>query len=243
MNTFIPDLVAPDELPTQTALEDKFGGLPWGLPPQLWPVCADCGLPQTFLSQFVHHPQRLNLGRPGRMLFAFQCMHDPGVCETWDGTSGANACLVLEPEQLQDSPTAVPEDGVPLELELRVVDWIAQDDGITPEQAQSFLARDFDTYLALPDAVRDLPTGVTRLGSVPLWVQSPEEAPDGNGWRFVGQLEGAHRLQRPPRTRLNPNDEDGTSLWCDGPNFGGGLAYLFVDTEASPPQGHLFWQC
>lgn len=241
MHTFTPDLALPDDLPPQAAVEDKFGGLPWGLPPRLWPACADCELPQTFLSQFVHHPERLDLGRPGRVLFAFQCMHDPGVCETWDGTSGANACLVVEPEQLTAGLTDAPASDVPLELEVRVAGWIAQDDGITPAQAQAFLARDFDTYMTLAQEVQEQASGATRLGGVPLWVQSPEEAPEGSGWRFVGQLEEAHRFQRSPATPLDPDHP--APLRLEGPNFGGGLAYLFVDSSAAAPKGHFFWQC
>lgn len=241
MHTFTPDLALPADLPPQAAMEDKFGGLPWGLPQRLWPVCADCELPQTFIAQFVHHPQRLDLGRPGRALFTFQCMHDPGVCETWDGTSGANACLVVEPEQMTAGTTTAPGAGVPLEREVRVAGWVQADDGITPEQAEAFLACDFDTYMTLPEDVQERATGATRLGSVPLWLQSPDEAPEGEGWRFVGQMEEAHRFTRPPSTPLDPHDP--TSLRLEGPNFGGGIAYLFVDSSASPPKGHFFWQC
>lgn len=116
------------------------------------------------------------------------------------------------------------------------MDWVTQDGGITPDQARSFLVRDIDTDRALPDAVRGLPIGVRRFGSVPPVGANPDEAPEADGWRFVGQLEGAHRLQRPPRVRLDPNDEGGTSLWCDGPYFGGGLAHLFADTGPRRPR-------
>ena len=33
---------------------------------------------------------------------------DPGVCETWAGESGANACLILEGAEARGGPTPAP---------------------------------------------------------------------------------------------------------------------------------------
>src|SRR5262249_24124718 len=43
---FVPELAPHDELLAHPSFEDKFGGLPWGLPPERWPLCASCGGPQ-----------------------------------------------------------------------------------------------------------------------------------------------------------------------------------------------------
>ncbi len=62
------------------ALRAKFGGLPWGVPPQRWPVCRECGHPMSSLAQI---PVRGHLdyagplaGRPdlaGKVLHVFTC--------------------------------------------------------------------------------------------------------------------------------------------------------------------------
>src|SRR5450830_1027219 len=100
MRYFVPVPRISTELAQQTRPEDKFGGLPWGLPPQSWPTCVECGASQSLLAQFVHHPVRLDLGREGRLLSVFQCNADPGMCASWERNSGANACLITEPEDL-----------------------------------------------------------------------------------------------------------------------------------------------
>jgi hypothetical protein len=61
MRYFVPDIRMPDELPPQCALEDKLGGLPWGLDPAGWPRCRDCGKSMSLLAQYAHHPERLDL--------------------------------------------------------------------------------------------------------------------------------------------------------------------------------------
>ena len=51
MRCFLPDIRLASELPEQEKLEDKLGGVPWGLPDDLWPVEADEGQ----LGQVVHN--------------------------------------------------------------------------------------------------------------------------------------------------------------------------------------------
>ncbi|HWA90437.1 MAG TPA: hypothetical protein VG889_10400 [Rhizomicrobium sp.] len=141
---------------------DRLGGVPVGLPTSRWPKCAECGKSQSLLAQFRHQPGRLDLGRDGRMLFAFQCNHDTGLCSTWELDAGANACFAIEPEELTRGPTPAPADNPPADDTLVVEAWIAKDgDG----------------------------GGETRLGGLPCWLQNENEGP-GEGWRFVGQLAG-----------------------------------------------------
>ena len=68
MRYFLPELTFQrGSLPV-----DKLGGLPWGMPSDLWPLCKACAKPQSLLAQFSHHDQRLDLGKPGRILYEIE---------------------------------------------------------------------------------------------------------------------------------------------------------------------------
>jgi len=246
MRYFVPDIRLASELPRQRHLQEKLGGLPWGLPNRRWPMCTVCGRSQSLLAQFIHHPGRLDLSRDGRVLFVFQCNHDPGACTTWEGGSGANACLVLEPEDLVDALAANPSDRPKTEREARIVTWLERDDGISEADESAFYSD--SEYLKLPDELAARAVGVTRLGSVPTWIQSADEGPK-DGFRFVGQLDSFYSFFVPP---LSPNEEvystenrlAGRTHICQGPDFGDtGIGYIFLRTTSSSPEGWFFWQC
>lgn len=242
MRYFVPNLKLSADLPPQDKLEDKLGGLPWGLKPEQYPTCSHCGGSQSLLAQFVHHPERLDLGKSGRTLLIFQCNHDPGGCPTWEGGSGANACFVLDPDELLDGLTPMPADAPPLELEARILEWLAEDDGISPDEVPAFYADEL--LWDLPDATRDRVDAVTKLGSVPLWVQSPSEAP-GEGWLFLGQLSDFYQFFQEPSAQNGISIYPSSDHWaCDGPNFGdAGMGYIFLRPQAEKPDGWFFWQC
>jgi hypothetical protein len=246
MRYFRPILEPAELLSPQVAHEDKLGGLPFGLSPVRWPVCKDCGKPQSLLAQFAHHPERLDLGRTGRVLSVFQCNHDPGMCRTWEGGSGANACVITEPEESTGALTGAPSPDTATEREARIVGWQEQDDGLNADEAARFF--NADSYFELPRLKTELVPAGTRLGGVPHWVQSPDEAPS-SPWQFVGQLDSTYSFLRPPRADVKGIYID-TEFWedrthyCEGPNFGdGGIAYLFVDRQAESPSAWFFWQC
>lgn len=242
MRYFVPDIRVAAELPPQRSLEDKLGGLPWGLEPSRWPRCADCGTSMSLLAQFAHNPERLDLGREGRSLLVFQCNHDPGMCQTWDGRSGANACFVLEAEAVVPRLAETPPDGPVIENEVRVVSWIARDDGIPSSMAARFFG-----VAEVPDEYGEMPTWSTRLGSVPRWIQSPLDAPEG--WRFVGQLDSTYSFLAPPAAPppwISPDQDqfEGRTHDAVGPNFGdGGIAYIFLRETRGTPEGFMLWQC
>lgn len=248
MRYFVPDIRASEELLVQTGPEDKFGGLPWGLTATTWPVCKDCGKSQSLLAQLNHHPERLDLGRQGRVLFVFHCNHDPGMCSTWEAGSGANACFVMEPEDLSNRLSPMPKDAPPIEHEVRVAGWLTRDDGLSDSLALSFF--DEKRYRELDrDFIRAV-TWSTRLGSIPRWLQSPSEAPNTDeGWRFVGQLDSTYSFLVPPTVPLRWITADserweGRTHVGEGPNFGdGGVAYLFLRAGRVRPEGLFFWQC
>jgi hypothetical protein len=247
MRYYIPILRLSGELPPQSSPQDKLGGLPWGLRQTLWPKCTECGKSQSLLAQFVHDNARLDLGRSGRVLSVFQCNHDPGMCPTWEGGSGANACIVTEPNDLIAGLTPLPCDSPLVEREARVVEWLERDDGITEAQAAHFFSE--AEFFKLPASEMAKVTTSTRLGGVPHWIQSPDEA-SKDGWRFIAQLDSTYSfLLRAPTISVSGVTEDsehweGRSHYCQGPNLGdGGIAYLFLRNTSTAPEGWFFWQC
>jgi hypothetical protein len=260
MQCFLPDLRLATQLPPQSAAQDKLGGLPWGLPVERWPVCAECGGHQSLLAQFLHDDERLDLGKKGRVLFVFQCNHDPGGCESWGADSGANACLILNAEELSNTLTECPAKNIVIETEARAVSWLTRQDKVADADFQNFFAD--PTYAKVDkDTVFSI-LAVTRLGSVPSWVQSADESPKPP-WRFVGQLDSAYRFYSPvpppdevgcqvgkkikgkfeyanPKQKhptapawvfISEEEDVGTKWTCPGPNFGDtGIGYIFVRT-------------
>lgn len=199
MKYWVPDLRPATLLPPQTVSEDKLGGLPWGLPPERWPRCADCGEPLTQLAQLHHHPERLNLGREGRVLWVFQC-EGPDGCPTWEEGAGANACFLLDPDEMRPGPTPWPHfetEYPPVAPEVRVIGWLEREDGL-PESARD-APYEGENYWGYDPELQDKVASGTRLGSVPHWVQSADEAPKG-GWRFVCQLADGHEFHGPVPT-------------------------------------------
>jgi hypothetical protein len=244
---FVPDIRIPGEVgPGSSIGMEKLGGLPRGLPSEAWPKCAECGGAQSLLAQFIHDPERLDLGRAGRVLFVFQCANNPGMCATWEASSGANACFVVEAEQLTSTQSPGPPNAPPLDNEVLVVGWHMRDDGIPGSISACFL--DEEAYVELADDVLKPVTWSTRLGGVPRWIQNPSEAPQ-DGWRFVGQLDSTYSFISPPRDTpawvdIDAKNFEGRTHFGIGPNFGdGGIAYLFLKEIAGAPAAKMFWQC
>lgn len=273
MKYWVPDLKLATQLPPQVQLEEKLGGLPWGLPESHWPHCRSCGKPQSLLAQFIHYLPRLDLGGQGRVLFVFQCNHDPGQCPTWEGGGGSNACLIVEGDALTDRLATPPGPDVEIETEARVQRWLERDDGIPEELGRSFF--NDEDFSSLPDEVIDRVATGTRLGGVPSWVQSADEGP-GHEWRFVAQLDSVYSFYSPvpdpdhigsPVGRrvdgeylydnpaavkhgapswafVDDGNHEGRIWTTDGPDFGDvGIGYVFVKPTSTPPEGWFFWQC
>lgn len=176
----------------------------------------------------------------------FQCNQDPGMCATWEAFSGANACLVVEPEDLGDAETSVPADQPLIENCALVTQWHARTDPVSEDLADQFFVD--ATYLRLDPSLRAQVTWSTRLGGVPSWIQSPDEGP-GTEWRFVGQLDSTYSFLQPPDPNPSwvapdPEAYEGRTHLAAGPNFGdGGLAYLFLREGEQRPDVAMFWQC
>ena len=245
MKYFVPKVKLSAELPEQIEFEEKFGGVPWGLTLDQIPVCTQCGKHQSLIAQLLHHPIRLDLGASGRILCVFQCEQG---CDCWEGGSGANACFVLDDHELTHSlsqlPLVDPADAI---LEVRIVDWVECEDGVTAEQFDSFFDR--QKHLELSRELLDsLPHHMTRLGGSPTWCQSADEAP--KDWQFIGQLEESHSTFEVPLGQKWEFHSWDPGTWYErrwligNHNFGCGSAYLFLRRNASDkPEGWFFSQC
>jgi hypothetical protein len=244
MRYFSPVFELAIRVGAQVGPRDKIGGVPVGIDPGLWPTCAQCDRVMSHLGQFVHDPDRLDLGAAGRVLTFWQCENDPGdreVCETWVADSGANAAEVTDGDGSADLPV-LPPGGLPLiHPEVRVVHWAERDDGVPPERVSDYY--DDDVHLALDEEWFSPGGSETRLGGVPAWEQSASEAP-GPPWTFVGQIASRQPMKSPP-PNLNLDPGWTASDWyLDVPKFGdNGIAYLFLDRSSDPPAAGFFWQC
>ncbi|SFI96030.1 hypothetical protein [Thermoflavimicrobium dichotomicum] len=267
MRYFVPDLQLGAFLPEPKQFVEQYGGVPWGLPVERWPICAECGEPMTMLAQFQHHPERLPLGKEGRVLYLFQCESMQG-CATWEAESGANAVIILEPEQIQDHLTLPPSEKTWILPEARVVKWNAKDDGVPVDWQEHFLDGDMYHQWYIDG---DLPEGLetTKLGGFPEWVQWPEgypkpyyfagqfdsgltvEIPEGdkqlaeqekNGYRFY---EVSPEIGQPFVVYIIENEKTGERKYnVEFASFGDtGIGYLFVNPDPHQPAGKFLWQC
>jgi len=244
MRYYVPDIRSAEELPPQQSFEEKLGGIPWGLPADQWPFCRQCYRPQTLLAQFRHELPRLDLGKAGRIISIFQCENGTGTCHTWEGGSGANACLISEPDGLIDAMTPVPHDSVPLGREVRIVDWIGRNDRVAQYSYGDYFLE--VRYLALGREGWLKPASATKLGSVPGWIQGPNGMPEGD-WRFLGQLDSFYSFYKAPAVPLrhvtaDPHHWEGRTHMAQGPSFGGGVAYVFFREVEGAPEGWMVWQ-
>jgi hypothetical protein len=236
MKYFLPIVAVAADLESRFAPLERLGGQPWGLTGVMWPQCSHHQKPQSLLAQLAHHPERLDLGGEGRMLFVFQCNHEPGLCASWRAGSGCNARFVLLPSELSGTPYDVPPDApAPHDRAVVITGWEEHDDDIPSKLAPKFLKS--AAFYALPEPLLSKITDGTRLGGAPFWIQSPDEALK-HAFRFVGQLGSSYRFLKPP----NSPSPDNYKRW--GPNFGGdGIGYIFLREGPERPQGVFFWQC
>jgi hypothetical protein len=249
MRYFVPDIKLLPKIGEPSPIsvsKEQLGGVPFGLPRERWPKCRECGKSQSLLAQFEHHPFRIDLGRGGRMLYVFECAHDPGMCATWEPFSGANACIVVEPDAFTGEPTAVPGDTPPVHRGVVIAGWVSREDTLSQSDANAFLNEQAFLELA-PEKWRQA-TYSTRLGGVPCWLQSADEAPRPD-WLFIGQLDNTYSFLTAPAAghdwiSIDKERFEGRTHYAQGPNFGdGGIAYLFTRHNEVSPEVCMLWQC
>jgi hypothetical protein len=136
----------------------RTGGVPLVPDEFVWPGCRECGGSMQFLA---HLP--LGTG----VFSVFVCQNDPGLCDDWDATAGANRAFLFNGDL---SPAAVPAEGTTL---LGAVTALRGHPADTPTE-QPVLG---------------------RLGGEPDWIQD-DETPDcptcGNRMAFTAELEEGH---------------------------------------------------
>jgi hypothetical protein len=181
---------------------DRVGGLPIGLPDERWPHCGLCERPLAFIGQLTHDDERLDLGREGRVLYAFlckniespECGYSAGVPGNEDG---AHAIVLV------DSPGAKQAEA-PAGL-----DALAEDLVVSAWRKETETAADdlVDFLLYGAHAERPAPPigwlskshhwGGMKIGGVPAWIQDPvhnDTRPDSKHYRCVAQWADVERV-------------------------------------------------
>jgi len=212
-------------------LVPKFGGLPWGFPQRMWPVCEECGGLMSHLAQLPHEPATMPIGE-GRVLFVFKCESD-NVCSFWEHDGGANAVVDIDRAALGDSVTTPPdnEQGAPALLrEIGITSWDAKDDGVPAEAAPSFYS--YAAFDELPDAIahpHQWQSGWhTKSGGVPYWTANGAQAqPDMPPGRLLLQIDNWLQLEGGDSAEIANFCSDGT-------------AYVFVDRSGATPIYSMF---
>lgn len=186
----------------------RTGGVPLAPAGFAWPMCGSgCGGPLQF---FAHLPVEYGV------LSVFVCQNDPGACESWDATAGANRVHLFPREQLQ--PVAVPETGVTL---------LPASSAIRTHVVTLDLEGNDDHDELAPDAY-----DLARSG----WKREPEER-FGKQREVLGSLGGSPSYLEDDRVPTCPSCagatefaahlEEGISAQT-AMNLGGQLGYVFV---------------
>lgn len=228
MRYFVPELMLGDLLPPQTTIQDKYGGLPWGLPQDKWPLCKECGNPLSHLATLLHDAERLDLGKEGRTVLIFQCNNPVTRCDKKTPEQGANAVIFQNADEVGSGVTSTPEPGALSEIEARVLCWTAREDLVTPAQAVYFYDRAMflefweEQYQLSKETAEKLEESIYeghKVGSVPApaWAGGVD-AVSASSYRFVAQLDNRFEFSGPPpeahqtRAAFSTFDEE-TRLW------------------------------
>jgi hypothetical protein len=185
-------------------------------------------------------------------LYLFQCCNRESLCPFW--VDGAHTCIVVEPEALLTRPTPYPGNNAhnATPPEVFVHGWLEREDLVRPADYPRYFSEP-ESHYRLPRSVQESVTHVTRLGSVPDWLDS--SADSMKGYRFLGQLDTdlSFYRQKPTDVELSVWDEFGAPAHAgrtysvpSGYLFNReGMAYLFCkDGENGQlPDVRFFWHC
>ncbi|MEX0171437.1 hypothetical protein [Streptomyces sp. LMG1-1-1.1] len=186
----------------------RTGGVPLAPAGFEWPMCDSCcGGPLQF---FAHLPVE------DGVLSVFVCQNEPGACEFWDATAGANRVCLFFREGLR--PVAVPETGVTLLPATSAIRThvVTLDPEVNDDHAE-----------VAPDAY-----DLARSG----WKRGPEET-FGKQREVLGSLGGSPSYLEDDRLPTCPSCtgamefaahlEEGISART-AMNLGGQLGYVFI---------------
>lgn len=267
MKSFLPNFTVATLSDEPTKLRSKTGGVPWGIPAELWPRCCDA--PQKLFAQLIHASPALDLGGE-YVLFLFQCLECCGLDD--DGC----AAVIVSRDDLQDGPVTVanydkqPELGERLIGEMFIDSWESVDDGIPDARYPEFFKE--AQLWAIQDEFDEIEwfDQKSRFGGVPRWTGNGPQNPPSKPFEFLLQLgtwldipgappppdrigcqvriEGSsHEAPFQPRTKQNapwavcyrPQLGDYTVEYT---NLGSdGTAYVFIDRSSSPPVAVWYW--
>jgi len=170
MHFYRPKFVLAALQEPQDRLLSKLGGHPWGFPKQRWPVCPDCGCPESMVAQLEHAPPMIDLGETGGVLHLFHCANL--LCQSW-GADGCHAIL-LRREEIGSGLTLQPPDkdgDQVINGELWITGWEHHEDSVSPDLAPLFY--DDARHMELPNEIANpsdfWPQWRTKAGGVPYW--------------------------------------------------------------------------
>lgn len=232
MLTLLPTLTQ-RHVQAGAALLPKLGGVPWGLPTAMWPICRECGQPMSMLAQLPVAGTLDRLGPlPGRpehaalVLHLFKCEGDD-VCSFWEPDIGTNAAFFVPASALGTAPTPAPP-GTPQVLpDIQVVDWTSYDDPVPPDLAGA--VNDMGRWMnELTEAMQFPRTTRTKLGGTPWWT--------GNGPQQVPDAPFEYLLQIDQFLEMADGEEDVTfANFCSD-----GTCYVFIDPTTPVPRATMF---
>ncbi|MEU8539416.1 hypothetical protein AB0C52_05345 [Streptomyces sp. NPDC048717] len=211
---------APDAPVTRT------GGVPLAPAGTVWPHCASCEGPMTFLAEVF--PEDADGSGAGRAVLAlFACRNDPGMCEDWDPYAGGNRALLFARDGL--APLPVPEAAGGADGEgaftLGAVRTVALErvPGADYDQARAAWTGDEEEGNG---EGAGKPAVLGQLGGNPAWIQG-DETPTCP----------ACARPMPLAVQLEEGPDHRTSM-----NFGGGgCGYAFACEPCG--QALFLWQC
>ncbi|WP_128683332.1 hypothetical protein [Actinomyces qiguomingii] len=236
----------------------KVGGLPLGWPVDRgWPLCAECGLPMSFLLQAGESAQ-LPHTPAGQVMFVFKCERY-SICSFWEPATGRNRVELVGFGELGDMAVAAPE-GTPVLLELWALRWRVHDDGVDASLEPAF----FDArHAALPESIaypHDFDfTLQTKVGGLPYWTVNGTEAfrysggtvlTEGGDWHLVLQLDTALKVVDPidavqayaDSHPVGPAREGAAEVYPEDGSVGianfclDGTGYVLVDESSQSPE-------
>lgn len=203
------------------ALVTRTGGVPLAPAGTAWPMCAECEGPMQFLAQILldgrARPTAPADGPAALVMALFMCQTDPGMCEAWSPTDGANAVRLFPAEGLTPIPAPVAESEEMLFLgeanAVQLTESPLDDYGSAREEWADADGRTLRHVLG-------------QLGGRPHWLQADETPACGSCDR---PMDLAAQLEEGPH-------------YATAMNFGGnGTAYAFVCGPCG--EGAFLWQC
>ncbi len=222
---------------------DRVSGHPAGLPQDRWPSCGVCNTPLGFVGQWSHDATRMDLGKQGRVLYAFLCLNPrtSQLCGLGPapGQGPTEAVVVVDAVDADRATVTIPPGATtpaPPAPALVATGWDADVERCAPEALEPLL-------YGFNEAVHEWPGGQgpiaaargSKCGGLPQWLQDPFFQSRGNPRRHrcVAQWDSYDRTH-------STDSSDSSDKRVMG-SLGSGMLYLLRDTEAAEPAFSLYF--